>query len=78
VKVKLLAVQWGFDGEAAALEDVGVDHGGFDILMSIPSPIMDQRKAEKRGEWRPNGRFVEKCLLIKWHQVFSEAFLLSR
>ena len=28
------SVKRGFDGEAAALEDVGVDHGGFDILVA--------------------------------------------
>ena len=27
-------VEGGFDGESAALEDMGVDHGGFDILVS--------------------------------------------
>ena len=31
---KRLAVEGGFDGEAAALENVGVDHGGFDIFVS--------------------------------------------
>lgn len=24
----------GFDGKSAALKDVGVDHGGFDVLMT--------------------------------------------
>ena len=28
-----LGVEGGFDGESAALEDVGVDHGGFDVFM---------------------------------------------
>ena len=27
-------VQGAADGQAAALEDVGVDHGGFDILVA--------------------------------------------
>jgi|GEM_PF-4109214 len=27
-----LAVERGFDGKPAALEDVGVDHGGFDVV----------------------------------------------
>ena len=31
---KRLAVEGGFDGEAAALEDVGVDHGGFYVFVS--------------------------------------------
>lgn len=28
------AVEGGFDGEAAALENVGVDHGGFYVFVS--------------------------------------------
>lgn len=28
-----LGVEGGFDGEAAALKDVGVDHGGFDVFV---------------------------------------------
>ncbi len=29
-----LGVEGGFDGEAAALKDVGVDHGGFDVFVA--------------------------------------------
>ena len=29
-----LRIEGGFDGEAAALKDMSVDHGGFDILMA--------------------------------------------
>jgi hypothetical protein len=29
-----LKVQWGFHGKSAALENVGVDHGGFDVFVS--------------------------------------------
>ena len=29
-----LAVEGGFDSEAAALENVGVDHGGFYVFVS--------------------------------------------
>ena len=34
VECQMSGVEGGFDGEAAALEDVGVDHGGFYILVS--------------------------------------------
>ena len=30
----MLSIQWRFDGEAAASEDVGVDHGGFYVFVS--------------------------------------------
>ena len=29
-----LRVEGGFDGEAAALKEVGVDHGGFDVFVA--------------------------------------------
>ena len=34
-----LAVEWTFDGHSAALEDMCVDHGGFNILM--PEQFLD-------------------------------------
>ena len=34
VECRVSGVEGGFDGEAAALEDVGVDHGSLDVFVA--------------------------------------------
>ena len=54
-----LGVEGGFDGESAALEDVGVDHGGFYILVSeqfLYGADVVSVLEEVGGEGVPKGR----------------------
>ena len=54
-----LGVEGGFDGESAALEDVGVDHGGFYVFVSekfLDGANIVSVLEEVGGEGVPKGR----------------------